>query len=570
MADDPEVITVENGVVAASDGRCSEIGSKILQKGGHAVDAAVATTFCVGVVSPGSSGIGGGSFMLLRSANGQALGYDMRETAPGAASRDMYENHPAAKVHGGLSVAVPGELLSLYEAWKDHGKVPWKELVKPAIALARDGFTVSGYLHHQMEATEEAIRRDKGLREKFMRNGKLLKDGDMCRDVVLANTLEKIAVDGPSVFYNGSVGLDLLTDIQEKGGIITMEDLKGYAIKKRRPISRNVMDHEIVTMPPPASGGFGVLMVLNILDEYGIDYKALLNPLGLHRMIEAIKHMFAQRWSLGDPDFVDLNPSVAKMLSPGFARMLRSRIQDNTTHDPDYYFFLRDHGSWHLCVVDSERNAVSLTSSINFYFGALFRSQKTGIILNNQMNDFSVPSNTTSNTTMPPAPANFIEPYKRPLSSMTPTIFVKDGQLKGVIGGSGGPRIMTAVIQVFLNYFVHKMDPWASVLAPRLYHVLIPNILEYENWDTVDGNHIEVPPYIRLALAKKGHVLTNVSEGAKCQFVVHDIPPSFAEGQKIILPNHAAQSGLAKGQTIIVANLTAVCDPRKGGYPAGY
>ncbi|KAL4199589.1 hypothetical protein AMTRI_Chr03g145660 [Amborella trichopoda] len=521
-----EVITKEHGVVAADDGRCSQIGSEILKRGGHAVDASVATALCLTVVSPASSGIGGGAMMLVRSANGSVQAFDMRETAPAAASTDMYANDPTAKEQGGLAVGVPGQVLGLYTVWTKYGKLPWKELVKPAIALA-------------------AIRKDEGLREQFMENGNLLKIGDIVRDAKLATTLKKIANEGASVFYTGSVAVDLVHDIREKRGIITMEDFKGYV----------VMNHEIFTMPPPSSGGVGLIMVLNVLAQYG-SAEALSGTLGLHRLVEAMKHMFAERTNLGDSDFVNVEPVISQMLSLNFAKEVKNRINDSTTHNPDFYLERYnqtvDHGTSHMSVVDSERNAVALTSTINNFFGAWFRSRKTGIVLNNQMDDFSIPSNTTSNTTMPPAPANFIKPHKRPLSSTMPTIILKDGQLNAVIGASGGPRIIPANIQVLLNHFVHNMDPFSAILAPRVYHRLIPNFVEYEKWDTVSGDHIEVSLRDRLGLATKGHVLQALAFGAKCQFVVQHLPT------------------MAKGKSIIMGNLTAVSDPRKGGFPAGY
>ncbi|KAL4194431.1 hypothetical protein AMTRI_Chr05g68670 [Amborella trichopoda] len=543
----PEVITVEHGAVAADHDVCSRVGSDILQKGGHAVDAAVATALCLGVVSPASSGIGGGAFMLVRSAAyGDVYCYDMRETAPGAATRDMYEHNPAGKFQGGQSVAVPGELKGLYEAWEKHGKRPWKELVQPAIDLAEKGFRVSPFLAYEMEQSEDAISRDPGLREKFMEDGTLLQPGDLCRDLQLASTLQKIADEGPSVFYNGPVGRDLVADIQDKGGIITLEDLHSYTVKCRTPISKKVMGREIITMPPPSSGGVGALLVLNILARYG----ELSGPLGLHRMVEALKEMFAMRMGLGDPDFEDVEPVVDVVLADLVARYLKNRIDDNTAHDPFFpiqrWRLLSDHGTSHLCVVDDERNAVSMTTSINSLFGALFRSPKTGIILNNQMDDFNIPTDMID-TPKPLACANYIKPYKRPLSSMMPTIFLKDGVLEGVIGGSGGPRIIPTTTQVLLNYFVHGMEPFFSVFSPRLYHLLLPKTLEYENWDTVTNYHIEVPKDDRSALIKKDHVLKAVSDKSHCQIVIHDISTFQKKGQ-----------------------LTAVSDPRKGGIPAGY
>ncbi|KAL4194424.1 hypothetical protein AMTRI_Chr05g68590 [Amborella trichopoda] len=516
----PEVITVEHGVVAADHGICSIEGSRILRKGGNAVDAAVTTALCLGVVSPASSGIGGGGFMLVRSPKGVLDCYDMRETAPRAASRDMYEHNPAGKFQGGLSVAVPGELKGLYEAWEKHGKRPWKELVQPAIDLAEKGFRVSPFLAYEMEQSEDAICRDPGLREKFMKDGTLLQPGDLCRDPQLASTLKKIADEGPSVFYNGRVGADLVDDIQDRGGIITFEDLQSYTAKRRTPISKKVMGREIITMPPPSSGGVGALLVLNILAQYD----DLSGPLGLHRMVEAIKKMLVKRKGLGDPDFEKhVEDVVNDMLSDDTATDLKDQIDDDKASDPWSHLkrlrLLRDHGTSHLCVVGRHRGAVSMTTSINGLFGALFRSCKTGIILNNQMDDFNIPTD-ISNPTIPSASANYIEPFKRPLSSMMPTIFLKDRELEGVIGGSGGPRIIPTTIQVLLNYFIHQLDPGCSVFSPRLYHRLIPKTLEYENWDTVTNYHIEMPNYDRLVLKSKGHLIKAVSDMSHCQIVI--------------------------------------------------
>ncbi|XP_030500009.2 glutathione hydrolase 1 isoform X1 [Cannabis sativa] len=537
-----EVIVAHHGAVATDHGRCSRIGTQVLREGGHVVDAAVAAALCLGVVSPASSGIGGGAFMNLRLATGKAQVYDMRETAPMLASEDMYAGNETLKAKGGLSIAVPGELAGLYKAWKQYGKLPWARLVRPAERLARLGFKVSLYLEMQLIASKSDIFEDKGLQSVFTSNGNLLKAGDICRNKKLAQTLRKIADFGIEAFYNGSIGLNLVRDIQKAGGIVKMKDLQSYQVKVKRPISVDVMGTKLLAMPPP-SGGPPMILMLNILSQYGFP-SGISGSLGVHREIEALKHTFAVRMNMGDPDFVNVSSVISDMLSPKFAAKLRKDINDNRTFNPNHYGGkwnqIHDHGTSHLSIIDYQRNAISMTTTVNAYFGSKILSPSTGIILNNEMDDFSIPTNVTKGV-RPPAPANFIRPGKRPLSSMSPTIIVKDNKLKAALGASGGAFIFAAVGEVLLNHFVKRMNPLSSVMAPRIYHQLIPNVVSYENWTTVIGDHFEVPANIREALKKKGHVLQGLGGGTICQLIAQDL-----------------------------GKLVAVSDPRKGGIPAAF
>ncbi|TYI54242.1 hypothetical protein E1A91_D11G060900v1 [Gossypium mustelinum] len=549
-----EEVVAHRGAVATDDGRCSKIGVDVLRIGGHAVDAAVAASLCLGVVSPASSGIGGGAFMLLREANGKAQAFDMRETAPLKASMNMYAGNATLKATGALSVAVPGELAGLHKAWKQHGRLPWERLVKPAEILARKGFKISPYLRTQMESSKSAILADKGLREVFTSNGELLQVGDICYNKKLAETLRKISIYGTKPFYNGSIGLNLVRDIQRAGGIMTLDDLKRYEVKMREPISANILGLKVLSMPPPSSGGVSMVLALNILTQYAVP-SGLLGSLGIHRLIESLKHAFAVRMNLGDPEFVDVSKFVTDMISLEFAKKLKSTIYDNMTFGPNHYggrwrwSQVHDHGTSHISIADSDQNAVSMTTTVNAYFGSKILSPSTGIVLNNEMDDFSMPINSSRNTP-PPAPPNFIRPGKKPLSSMAPTIVLKDEKLKGVVGASGGSNIIAATTEVFLNHFARGMDPLSSVMAPRIYHQLIPNVVMYENWTTVSGDHFEVSSSIRSDLQKKGHTLRGLAGGAISQFIVHKL-----EGRK------------GKGSS---GELVAVSDPRKGGIPAGF
>ncbi|TXG74759.1 hypothetical protein ES288_1Z013100v1 [Gossypium darwinii] len=418
----------------------------------------------------------------------------------------MYAGNATRKAKGGLSIGVPGQLAGLHLAWNQHGRLPWKRLVKPAENLARKG-------------------------EVFTSNGDLLKVGDICYNKKLAKTLRKISVYGVETFYNGSIGFNLVNRIQEAGGILTITDLKKYKVKVREPITANILGLKIITMPLPSSGGVSMMLVLNILAQYAIP-SGLSGSLGTHRLIEALKHAFAVRMNLGDPDFVKVSKVVADMLSP-------------KTFGPNYYGGrwnqIHDHGTSHLSIVDTKRNAVSITNTVNGYFGSKILSPSTGIVLNNEMDDFSMPSNNSSGDTPPPAPPNFVHPGKRPLSSMTP-----HNRFEAVVGASGGANIIAATTQVLLNHFALGMDPLLSVMAPRVYHQLIPNVVRYENWTSVIGDHFEVPETIRTDLRKKGHVLERATSATESQFIVHDL------------------DGKGHGELVVVS------DPRKGGFPAGF
>ncbi|KAJ0864793.1 putative aminoacyltransferase, Glutathione gamma-glutamate hydrolase [Helianthus annuus] len=554
--------TVESlgAVVAADDARCSEIGALVLQQGGHAVDAAVATALCLGVVNPMASGVGGGGFMVVRSAaTSQTLAFDFRETAPLAASENMYENNLDAKYKGALSMGVPGEISGLHNAWSKYGRLPWKTLFDPAIRLAKDGFLVAPYLAGKISSNEAKIKGDPGLQQVFAPNGELLKAGDICYNRKLGLTLEVVANEGPKAFYDGVIGEKLVKDVQDAGGILTMEDLRNYDVEVTDAVAVDTMGYTILGMPPPSSGTLGLALVSNILESYE-NSNAAKGALGLHRFIEALKHMFALRMDLGDPDYVNISKTVADMLSPSFAKNIQEKILDNTTFPSIYYMprwsQLQDHGTSHFCIVDNDRNVVSMTTTVNYAFGGGVLSRSTGIVLNNEMGDFSVPTEISSDS-LPPSPSNFIRPNKRPLSSMTPIIVLKDEQLVGVIGGSGGMNIIPAVAQVFINYFILGMDPSNAVQSPRVYHKLIPNVVYYENWTVIDGDHIELSDDRIQFLVERGHQLEPKAGGAICQLIVQTLKKPN-ENRKLSYDHRQVLRGM----------LTAVSDPRKDGRPA--
>ncbi|KAL9155796.1 hypothetical protein ABFS82_09G030400 [Erythranthe guttata] len=543
-AGDQERVVARNGVVATDETECSIIGRDVLKRGGHAVDAAVAAALCLGVVSPFYSGLGGGGFMLVRSSTGDSKVFDMREMAPGRASKGMFDKESSKKKDSPLSIAVPGELAGLYTAHKEYGKIPWESLVKPAENLARNGFIVSSFLSKTLASVKSTIMSNKELRSVFAPKGRLVSKGKTIYFKKLADTLASVSKHGMNDFYNGSIAQSLSNDIQKAGGIIKKEDFQKYRAITRKPLVANVFGYEIVTAPPPASGGAMLILILKILSNYKATGE--FNSLELHRFVEALKYALAMKTSLGDPQFANVTNILEKMISTSYAKVLKSRINDTKTYDPAHYGSKwsqsYDHGTTHLCTVDSQRNAVSMTVSLNHFLGSRVMSASTGILLNSQMYDFSIPASSTP----PPSPANFIQPFKRPLSSMTPTIVVKDGRIKAVIGAAGGLLIPDAVAQVLINHLNSKMNPLVAVTVPRLYHTLYPNVLYHEDYKSQNGHQFSYRSKMLRELKKKGHVLKKNTASAICSFVVQNL------------------EGPDSGQLI------AVTDQRKGGLPAGY
>ncbi|XP_011072102.2 gamma-glutamyltranspeptidase 1 isoform X1 [Sesamum indicum] len=481
--------------------------------------------------------------MLVRSSSGHAKVFDMREMAPGQASKDMFLLESFCRKDGALSIAVPGQLAGLYKAHKEYGKIQWASLVKPAEILARRGFNISEALFQKMTKAKAIILANNELQSIFAPRGKLLIEGQTIHLRKLADTLAAIAKDGMNSFYNGVIARSLAEDIKKAGGIITKADFEKYRVITRKPIGARALGYDIVTAPPPAAGGAMMILILKILSNYGTNGVPIW--LEMHRYIEALKYALALRMNLGDPAFVNVTNVLQTMISTSFAKSLKDQINDNKTFDSAHYGSkwsqVYDQGTTHICVVDNQRNVVTMTTSLNSIFGSKFMSPSTGIFLNNQMCDFSV----TSSHERPPSPANFVQPFKRPLSSMAPTILVKGKQVKAVIGAAGGILIPDAVTQVLINHFILKMDPFTAVRIPRLYHMLYPDVVFHEKFTTKAGQY-EYKSKVLNELKKRGHLLRVCSSWTICQFVI----------QKL--------SGPDSGQ------LVAVSDPRKGGAPAGY
>ncbi|XP_070202502.1 glutathione hydrolase 1 proenzyme-like isoform X2 [Littorina saxatilis] len=543
-ADGPPSHRYKHAAVASDVSECSTIGKDLLQAGGNAVDSAIGTLLCMGVTDAQSMGIGGGFFMTIYNRTTRtSVSVDARETAPANASEDMFEGNPDASATGALSIAVPGEIRGYWLAHQQYGRLPWSQLFDPAIRMTSSGFKVPKSLADALEDDRETILNVTSLRKAYLnpKTGDLYKTGEIMILPELSETLRKISEGGEAAFYNGSLTDDLLKDLEDIESIITKEDLLNYKALLKTSSEITLDDGmKVFSTPPPASGVL-LSFMLNVLDGYNLtlsDLEGDDNTIRtLHRVVETFKFAYAKRTDLADENFVNVTGLVANLTSRAFADHIRSLITDNSTHNISYYgptFYDRFTTSTaHLSMVDEEGNAVAVTSTINARFGSKRRGMRTGIVFNDEMDDFSSP-NITNIFGIPPSPANFIKPGKRPLSSMCPTVIVDpQGDVRLVVGGAGGSRITTATAYVATRELWLGESVDTAVSALRLHHQLLPDYISYETgFDQKVLNGLE----------QLGHKTKSANVG------------------KSIVQAISRQGGM----------LYAASDFRKGGTPDGY
>jgi gamma-glutamyltranspeptidase/glutathione hydrolase len=530
-------LRTKKGMVVSAHPLGSEAGVAMLRKGGNAVDAAVATTFAISVVEPFSAGIGGGGFLLLHlPQTGEMKALDFRERAPLKATRNMYLDatgkvRPNVSVDGHLSVAVPGTVAGLYEIHRKYGKLSWQEVIAPAIKLADEGFIVSDRFVSRVEQRKDTLLKNPAARQIFTRNGAMFQGGDRLVQKDLAKTLQAIARD-PQNFYTGNIARAIADDMAKNGGIITLEDLKSYKTTWREPVCGNFRKAKICSMPPPSSGGVHLLQILNIIGNTDLKSKGWHHPDTLHLMIEAMRIAYADRAVyLGDPDFVKV--PVNALISPSYAANRRQEINMQRARQSSevkagareiierFANSKESQDTTHLTVVDEQRNTVSLTFTVNYGFGSGVVVPGTGILLNDEMDDFAAAPGVPNVFGLVGGEANAIAPAKIPLSSMTPVIVTENGKLRMAAGSPGGSTIITTVLQVVLNVLEYGMDASSAVSAPRLHHQWLPDQSRMDKFG-FDAATIE-------ELRRRGHKIEEATPWGNANAIVVT-PDGFLEG----------------------------------------
>ena len=522
----------QHGMVVAETAEASAAGVEILKEGGNAVDAAAAAALATGVTHAASCGLGGGGFMLIYlSSTGKFYALDYRERAPMKASATMYfrEGKPDESLarNGALAVAVPGEIAGIDAALRRYGTMKFQQVAVPAVRLAEDGFSLNPHLAHEIASMQDKLKLDPAMASVFLKpDGTAPKPGDLIFNKNLAATIKKLGDKPSENFYQGAIAGELTEFIQSKGGIVTTEDFAAYEPIWREPLHRPYRGYEVYTMPPPSSGGV-VLEMMGMLEPGHLGGLGVNTPPYLARLAEVMREGFIDREKYGDPAFV--NVPIAELLSAQHIDKAREEALHHKISPPPAP---HDHGTAAMIAADSEGNVVVLTTTINTSFGSKLMEPRTGIILNDEMDDFSVATGVPNAFRLEGASANSIAPGKRPLSSISPTIVVKGGKPVLAVGGSGGPTIITGVLQVALDVIDFHLGPGVSVDLPRIHEQASPETVLIEE---------KMSPKTVSALQQMG-------------FQTHTLPMLGAVGAITIEPG----------------NLRGAGDPRKGGMASGY
>ncbi len=506
---DPAAVRSERGMVVTPEAHASSVGAAVLEAGGTAADAAVAVGFVLAVTNPQAGNLGGGGFLLYRDADGNHAALDFRETAPAGLTADLFldENGkpiPGLSLESGLAVGVPGSVAGLAEMHRRWGVLPWKDLLQPAIELARDGFAVYPDLAAAFKHSERTLRRIPETLRVFLDDGVLLRAGDVLKQPELAASLERVAKKGPAGFYSGPIANALVRAVAEHGGVMQQADLSAYETIERQPVRGSYRGYRIVSFPPPSSGGVILVQMLAMLEGFELKegYGASRT---IHLMAEIQRRAYADRskW-LGDPEHYDIPLDGlldADYIAGRAASIDLSRATSSSEILPGTPV-VDEHDTLHFSVTDSAGRAVSLTTTLNTNFGSGIVAAGTGILLNNEMDDFSLAPGVPNTYGLIGGEANAVRPLKRPLSSMTPTIVeFPDPRERPflVLGSPGGGRIINAVFEVLVNMIDHGMPLQAAVNAPRIHHQWIPDLIYFEPR--------ALPADVRRTLKAFGHTL---------------------------------------------------------------
>jgi gamma-glutamyltranspeptidase/glutathione hydrolase len=522
-------LRAKRGMVISASSIASDIGYQVIKDGGNAIDAAVATAFALAVTHPTAGNIGGGGFLVYRPNTGEPTTFDFREAAPAGSSPIMWlkDGKYSSEVHHNshLAVGVPGTVAGLHLAWKTAGSKPWKDLVTPAVTLARDGFELSEALARSLERTLPSFKRYPASLAQFSKNGTPYQAGEVFKQPDLARSLQRIADQGPAGFYEGETALLLEKEMKANGGLITREDLKNYQAKQRAPIRGTYRGHDVIGMAPPSSGGISVQMILNILEGHDVKAMGFGSAQTLHLLAESMRRAFADRAQhLGDPDFNKAMP-VDRLISKDYAAQLRKTINPNQASKSSPTTFswpTESQETTHFSIVDSQRNAVSMTYTLEAGYGSKIVAPGTGFLLNNEMGDFNAGPGLTNDTGLIGTEANLARPGKRMLSSMSPTIIAKDGKLFMVTGTPGGRTIINTVLQTIINVIDHGMNAQEAVDAGRIHHQWLPDRISYEE-------HAFSPDTLAI-LRKLGHTLQQGGSQGVDEVIIYDVKADMLEG----------------------------------------
>ncbi len=501
-------VQARHGMVATEQGLASQVGLDILKRGGNAVDASVAVGFALAVVLPNAGNIGGGGFMMIHDArSGKDVALDFREMAPSSASRDMYLDSagkviPRRSTFSHLAVGVPGTVAGLTQALSKYGSMTLKDLLAPAIKLAEQGFEVTPHLAGMLDASRDHLGKWPASRAIFFKGDRPLLAGEILVQKDLAKSLRLIAQQGPSAFYEGAIAQKIVAEMAAHQGIMSSADLKNYKAIEREPVKGTYRGYQVMSMPPPSSGGVHIIQMLNMLETYPLRQQGVNSAQNIHLMAEVMKLAYADRSEyLGDPDFYKV--PVKALTSRAYAAELAAKIDpDHATPSsqikPGKLQAYESDQTTHYSVADKHGNVVATTYTLNLLFGSGIVAAGTGITLNNEMDDFSVKAGAPNAFGLIGGAANAVAANKRPLSSMSPTIVLKDGKPFLVTGSPGGSRIITTTLQMILNVIDHDMNVAEATLSPRIHHQWEPDQLRLEKGISIDTQNI---------LAQKGQLI---------------------------------------------------------------